>query len=166
MLFLKNRKGTKREMQTYRVRAWYLAGPVAQDQNGWDRGNKTMGTGDRFSTALSSSIPAQRCQQEGALALKSQGHVCVRPDGDKDRETRITRRKRNFRLEWAERQESPGSELPGSGVSTESAWRREGGHSGHQGPPAGRPALALRAHTVSTWTPLERGASRVPPSLS
>lgn len=58
MLFLKNRKGTKREMQTYRVRAWYLEGPVAQDQNGWDRGNKTMGTGDRFSTALSSSIPA------------------------------------------------------------------------------------------------------------
>lgn len=37
--------------------------------------------------------PTRHCQQEGVLALKSQVHVCVQPDGDKGKETRITRRK-------------------------------------------------------------------------
>lgn len=37
--------------------------------------------------------PTYHCQQEGVLALKSQVHVCVQPDGDKGKETRITRRK-------------------------------------------------------------------------
>lgn len=46
MMFLKNRKGTKRETQTYKVRAWCLVGPVAQDQErmGWKQNNEVLQT--------------------------------------------------------------------------------------------------------------------------
>ena len=47
MMFLKNRKRTKRETQTYKVRAWYLEGPVARDQEwtgSWKQNNGALET--------------------------------------------------------------------------------------------------------------------------
>lgn len=77
-MFLKNRKGTKRETQTYKLRAWYLAGPVARDQErmgSWKQNNGVLETVFHGPIQLH---PTQGCQQEGALAMESlSARVCA-----------------------------------------------------------------------------------------